>query len=64
MVLLLGVVVLGFGFCRIGSYDDGYGGFFFPSLSLSFLCRGRIGKGFEPGGSRRCCGGVFFCFLL
>lgn len=35
MVVLLGVVVLGFGFCRIGSYDDGYGGFFFPSLSLS-----------------------------
>ncbi len=38
MVVLLGVVVLGFGFCRIGSYDDGYGGFFSPvSLSHSFV---------------------------
>jgi hypothetical protein len=37
-VVVLGVVVLGFGFCRIGSYDDGYGGFFFrPSLSHSFV---------------------------
>lgn len=38
VVVLLGVVVLGFSFCRIGSYDDDYGGFFFPlSLSHSFV---------------------------
>jgi len=35
VVLPLGVVVLGFSFCRIGSYDDGYGGVFFSSLSLT-----------------------------